>query len=329
MGSFLNDIHHNWRSLARTPAQTLVAVVTLALGIATITVIFSVVNAFVFRPLPVEDAHELVVLATMDDHAEYAHDLSYPDYLDCRGLEAVFSDVAVYPQTSANFSARGQADRIWMTMVSGGYFSMLGVDAVLGRTFLPEEVRRGGSRPVVVLSHSFWKGRFDEDPGIVGEAVKLYGKPFTVVGVLPESFHGTEPLVESDAYVPVSLLERVAVGEGALDNRDNHGFRTMARLRPGVSVERARAAVEVLADRLAQEYPVTNENVRFLVIPERLARPQAGVAGFFHQVTVIFSCSPPASMSPVSWSSAPSPARRSSPSAPRSARDSGVWYASC
>lgn len=289
METLWQDLRYGARMLARNPGFTAVAVLTLALGIGANTAIFSMVNAFFFRPLPVEEPDRLVVLATRDDHIEFPHGLSYRDYRDYRDMNEIFAGMALYTPAPVNMSEEGQPERNFVELVTGNYFEMLGVSAALGRTFTAEEDRGLGQHPVMVLGHGFWQSRFGGDPSIVGKIVHINDYPFTVLGVLPETFHGTEFLFDVPAYVPLMMMNEVQPGFNLdTEDREGHFFRAMGRLQPGVTVEGAAAAVNTMAARLGQEYPDTNEGVSLLVVPETRARPEASTADLMAPAMVAF-----------------------------------------
>jgi predicted permease len=265
-------------------------VLSLGLGLGVNTAIFSVINALILRPLPVKDPYGLVALGVTDRTFELPHELTYPDFLDYRDRAGVFSDAIAFFDTPVNFSTGGQAERIWAEVVTENYFSMLGVEAVQGRTFLPEEGKTPGSAPVVVLGYSFWQRHFGRDPGATGRRVIINGRPFTVVGVCPPKFLGTEPLLAVDAYVPVTTFGRLfRGGDGWLRQRGTgQGFNALARLKPGVSLDQVRAATDVVARQLEQEYPDSNKGARLVVVPEVLARPAIATSGTVPLVALTF-----------------------------------------
>ena len=289
MGMLFQDLRYGLRMLAKNRGFTAVAVLSLALGIGANTAMFSVVDALFFRPLPVKDPSQLVVIACRDSRSPYPHSVSYPDYLDLQSLKTIFSGTIAYQVAPLNLSGQGQAERIWVEGVTPNYFSVLGVEAMRGRTFLPEEGQAGGGQPVIVLSYTFWQRRFGGDPSIVGTAVDLNNHPFTILGVAPETFPGTETLVAVDGYVPIVALDQLPPGsQGALNQRENRGFHVMARLQHGVALNQAGVAVNVLARQLELSYRKTNEGVSFVVIPETRSRPDPADATFLPQIAMIF-----------------------------------------
>ena len=264
MGTLLHDIRYGVRMLARNPGFTAMAVLSLALGIGANTSIFSLINEAILRPLPVEEPERLVTLFT-DRESGLHNDFSYPDYADYRDRNEVLSGFIAYDQAPINLSGGGQTERIWGQIVTGNYFSVLGVDAAIGRTFLPEEDRVPGASPVAVISHGLWQRQFGGDAGVVGQAVTLNGHRFTVVGIAPAGFTGAVRGFLPDIWVPIMMHEQIRPPQGFLQGRnilEERGARwlkVMGRLRPGLDLAEARAAMRTLAEQLAGEYPQFTE----------------------------------------------------------------------
>ncbi len=255
------DLRYALRRLARSPGFTMVAVLSLALGIGANTAIFSIVNSLLLRGLPVEAPEELVEIYQSDDDYAYLT-LSYPDFADLRDSNEVFSDVVAYYLFMAMTDRDdGSETRIrQMEVVTGNYFSMLGVRPVLGRGFLPEEDATPGTHPVMVLGHQYWQSDFGGDPGVVGSSVRLNGHVFTVVGVAPESFKGMYAGLVPEFYVPMMMADVLEFVSGSrFQRRGTRNLFAKGRLRSGVSVEQADAAVLAFSTALAEEYPDTNE----------------------------------------------------------------------
>src|SRR5262249_44648455 len=154
------------------------------------TAIFSIFNGILWRPLPVKHPQDLVTVAAKGTIADFPSNLSYPDFQDYRELKTVFSDLIAYAPTPVNIGAEGRPERAWAEMVSGNYFSMLGLEAARGRTFAPDEGWVPGKDPIIVLSYKYWQKRFGGDPGVVGKTVTMNQHAFTVIGVAPESYRG-------------------------------------------------------------------------------------------------------------------------------------------
>ncbi|HZL93353.1 MAG TPA: ABC transporter permease, partial [Vicinamibacterales bacterium] len=176
--------------------------------------------------------------------------------------------------------------------VTDNYFTLLGVNAAIGRLIQPNEGRARGDAPVIVLTHEYWQARFDGDPSIVGRAVRLNGRPFTVIGVTPQSFDSAHSLIRPSAYVPVWMQDDLAdipASSSILESRESHQMWVLGRLNPGVSLAQARAALEVKAAALASEYPATNRGVSLVVIPETHARPNPNIGPFFRVAATAFA----------------------------------------
>jgi predicted permease len=268
---FGQDLVFAARLLRKSPAFTVSAVLTFALGIGVNVAVFSIVDAFVLRPLPVRDADRLVVVATERSSGRGLGPVSHPDLQDCRAATAgVLEDVAGYSVGFVGVAADGDRPaRVLATWVTGNYFRSLDLRPALGRLFREDEGRPGRADAVVVLGHGSWQRRFHADPSVVGRPVRVNGRPLTIVGVAPPGFAGTFAFSESELFLPVNVD-----GGGELAGRDARFLHTLARLAPGVTARQAQTALDVVAARLAQQFPRTNEGVGLRVLPERLARPE-------------------------------------------------------
>jgi predicted permease len=241
-------------------------VLSLALGIGVNTSIFSLGNALLFRPLPVEAPDRLVAVFTATRGMEGNRHTSYPDYQDLRDRSAVFSGVAAHFYHPMGLKADGQAEVVMGQTVSWNYFEVLGVKPLLGRTFLPHEDQTPDSHPVAVLSHRAWERRFGSDPEILGKTVQINSYPFTVVGVAPKGFTGLCSFLAPEVFVPIMMARRVAMFPIEFNFRNYPVIKLAARLKPGVSLAQARAATEVLAANLARQYPNDNRNKVFPMV---------------------------------------------------------------
>jgi putative ABC transport system permease protein len=278
MGTTWQDVRQGFRGLVKNPAFTFTIILTLGLGIGANAAVFSIVNTLLLRPLPVADPHNLFVLGVRHDDNEDLHGISWPDYVDYRDRTTVFSDMTAYAIEFAGLSVGGRADRIAVSYVTGNFFTTLGIAPGAGRLILPAEGSAYGADPVIVLGRSYWKKRFNGDAAVVGQQVRVDGRPFTVIGIVPEGFYGAYALVEFDAYMPFGMTTPESAYREALDRRDNHQMRVLARLKPGVTFAQAQAAVDVLSRQLEQQYPETNKTVRARLIPENRARPEPNAA---------------------------------------------------
>ena len=288
MKNLWQDIRFGIRMLAKSPGFTAIAVLTLAAGIGANTAVFSVVNSFLFNPLPVRDAGRLVVVAyhTADD--DDPREISHLDFKDLQARNDSFSDMTAYMIHFAGLSADHRSERVLVTYTEGNYFSALGIQPALGRMFLLSDGESPGQNPVVVLGYAYWMKRFNGDPSIIGRSVDLSGSPVTIVGVAPKDFHGTFYIVESDVYAPIGLVVKNLDASKTRSNRAERQMRVLAHLKPGVTIVQARTALQVIADRLEKEYPDTDKGLRMDVIPEKLARPEASTASMWPIVATVF-----------------------------------------
>ena len=281
------DFRYGLRMLRKNPGFTAVAVLTLALGIGANTAIFSLGNVFMFRPLPVKEADRLAVVAVQYHADADPGQLSYLDYQDYRKQNDVFSDMTFYDLKLAGIGYGGHADRVIMAYVPSNFFAMLGLRPALGRLITPGEGDQLKTGPVAVLGHSYWMKRFNGDPGVLGRSVTVDGQTLTVIGVVPKEFIGPYNIIELDAYVPIGMSDSAA-DSGLYRDRSDNELRVLASLKRGVSIKQAQAALNVIAQRLANQYPETNKGEIVRVIPERLARPEPAVETVMPLVTTIF-----------------------------------------
>ena len=260
MDRVLNDVRFAWRALARRPGFALVAVLTLAVGIGANTAVYSIAEAVLLRPLPFREPERLVLVWETNPGRDVGRNVVNPgNYLEWRDRNDVFESLAAFSPFNMNLSGDGEATRLEMGATTTNFFTTLGVGPALGRGFVPED-GAPGARDVVLLAEGFWRRRFGADPAVVGRDILLNEKPATVVGVMPATVQvppGTE------AWVPFT-----EGGDGAL-RRDHRGrfLKTVARLKPGVTVPVAQSALETIAVQLAIERPAVDTGWGVLVAP--------------------------------------------------------------
>jgi predicted permease len=278
MRDLVQDLKFAVRQMARKPAVTLFAVLSLALGIGANSSIFSLVNAILFRELPAKRPQDLVeVYVGKQGEFQYAT-ASYPDYVDLKSWNSVFSDMAGVNLALTTYDNGRSTQLLFGEQVSGNFFRLLGVRPALGRDFLPEEDRTPGTHPVVILSHRFWRQSLAGNPDIVGKTLKLNGIHFTVIGVGPEILRGSFPGVSSAFWVPLQMGD-VMAGGASLQERGSRSLFLKARLAPGVTLERARAEADTLAQRLRTAYPVDDEGLTLSLVPSREVVLNPGLDG--------------------------------------------------
>jgi len=274
----LQDLRFGARVLLKNPGFTLIAVLTLALGLGVNTALFTVFDAFVLKPLPLKDPDRIVKLHGRLREGERYRLFSYLDYLDYRDRNNVLEGLVAWNKLAGTLGERpigprddpfiiaGGQEYVFGQIVSANYFSVLGAEMALGRGFLPEEDRTPGTHPVIVLSYGFWQRRYGSDAAIVGKTIKVSGQPYTVVGVAAREFIGTEPDAPS-CWIPLMMRDQLSqAGEWQhkrwLTERNADAFVLFGRLKPGVSREQAQAELSGIAGQLARAYPERNRKAR-------------------------------------------------------------------
>jgi predicted permease len=263
MQTFLRDILYAARSLRRSPGFTATVVMTLALGVGATAAIFSSVYALLLESLPFEDAGRIIALSEIHPQIQGGIEATYPDYEDWKAQQKSFTQFAAYstlnPET-VSLVTDGHAEQVHRVLASGNFFSLLGINAQVGR-LINEQDDRPGSDHVALLSASAWERYFGKDPRVVGCSVNVNGTSFTIIGVLPP---GAGYPSEGEVWLPLSLLDQETRA-----SRVWHSVMVLGRLRPGVELSEARADLQTIAGRLAAAYPATNRNVGVLLRPLR------------------------------------------------------------
>src|SRR5215217_3685122 len=257
MRHVIADVRFALRTLRRAPLFTTLAALSIALGIGANTAIFTLVDQVVLRPLPIPAPDQLVQLQidgtfsgnTWGDGSE----ISYPMYQDIRDRNAVFSGVCARFEWPMHLSGGGATERVNGELVSGTYFPVLGVGSARGRVIAPADDRVYGGHPVAVLSFDYWTSRFSSDPRIVGRKILLNGQPFSIIGVSRQGFHGVDIGYATQVFVPMMMKPQLTPGWNFLEDRRSRFARVFARLRPGVTAERAQAALQPFFRAMRQQ----------------------------------------------------------------------------
>jgi predicted permease len=260
------DIRFGLRMLRKSPGFTTVVVLSLALGIGANATVLCWIQNILHRPLPGVAKQEELAVVTTTHGTTMSETLSLPDLQDQAKLKEVFAGVVGSSVTPASLTVNGHSEWICGQLVTANFFDVLGVKPLLGRTFLSEEDEQPGGHPVMVISEGLWKRRFGGDPGIVGRTVELNRHSFTIVGVVPVAFHGTLNGLKCEFWAPVTMRQTVS-NIGSIDERSTRWLQTQARLRPGVNLAQAQAALDTLAAQLEQAYPDSNKEIRLRVLP--------------------------------------------------------------
>jgi predicted permease len=271
--TLFQDIRYGARMLIKNPAVTLVAVITLALGIGANTAIFSAVNGMLLRPLPVANADRLNVIAGQLKGVDGFSSFSYLDYRDLRAQSTGFSDVIAYNINLMGLDVDGKADPLVINYVSSNFFSGLGLKPAAGRLIYGAESEQQGIEPVVVLSYSYWTKRFNGSADVVGKRVQLNGRAATVIGVAPQGFHGLYSILDVQAYMPLGIRALWNDNDDFWKKRDDRELKVLGVLLPGVSRKEAQSSVDVAMHGLAQAYP-EDKDLSARLYPEWLARPE-------------------------------------------------------
>jgi predicted permease len=294
MQSFWLDLRYAARTLRNSPGFTIIAIITLGLGMAVNTTVFSVINGLILRPLPVAHPEQIAVLAMQQTGTPGFQRFSYPDYQDIRQQTDGFSDIIAYRATLTGLTVDGKGDHCVLSRVTSNYFSALGIQPAVGRLILPTEGLTPGADPILVLGYSFWQKRFGGDPSIVGKQVALNGHSVTVVGVAPKGFHGLYAVVDMDGYVPFSAaIGSKGVAEDSVQDawthRQDRTLTLLGRLKPGVTVKQAQAPLNVVAQRLAEQHPDTDKGITIQAFPENLARPEPDADNTLPSIAAAFT----------------------------------------
>jgi predicted permease len=313
--TLIADVRYALRWLARSPGFTLVAVASFAIGIGFNTALFTLVDALLFRPLPVSRADRLVDIYTSGGDGDRFATSSYPDYLDFKSQVPVLEDVLGYSPSIAAVNLEDRSRLAMGEVVTGNYFTLLGLQPALGRLLLPDDDRRDAAR-VVVLSHRLWSGGYASDPAVVGKTLRIHGQPYTIVGVAPREYTGMLPILSPELWTAVAHLDDVepagiqdsvpSPGSHRLERRGQRWLFLKGRLKPDATVAQAAAGVDAVMKRLAAEHAQSNKDRRVSVVatndvhmhPEadRMLRPVAGGLMAVVGLVLLIACANVASM---------------------------------
>ncbi|HEX8144506.1 MAG TPA: ABC transporter permease [Pyrinomonadaceae bacterium] len=264
MGTIWQDLRYGFRMLRKSPGFTVVTILALALGIGANTAIFSVVNAVLLRTLPFPTAERLVFISEWSQQVPNMS-VSYPNFTDWREQNRVFEQLAAFRGAGLILTGVGEPERVDGREVSASFFSVLGTNPAIGRNFTSAEDQPGANR-TAIISYGFWQRRFGANPSIVGQPMMLNNESYEIIGVLPQTFEWQAPV---DVFVPIGLQA------DKMQDRDNHpGIYVVGLLKPGATLEQARAEMESISDRLAQQYPKSNEgnSVRLALLQDFATR---------------------------------------------------------
>lgn len=261
------DLKVALRSLLRRPAFAVSAISTLGLGIGASTMMFALLDAAILKPLPFRDPGRLVMLWGVAGPERNIRGGSFPEVGDWRDRNRTLEGVAIYDETSLNLSiGASQPFRVETEMVSANYFPLLGIEAAAGRTFLDEEDRVPGERPVALISHAFWRARFGADAGVIGRTVQLNDRPSTIVGIMPPGFHGLS--FDTDVWIP-SMMVGLTSDPSVVTSRGTRWLGAVGRLKPGTTLAQAQQDLDGVAATLERDHPESNRQRGVNVMPVR------------------------------------------------------------
>ncbi|MGB6484978.1 MAG: ABC transporter permease [Candidatus Acidiferrales bacterium] len=252
--TFWQDVRYGLRVLLKSPGFAIIAILTLALGIGANSTIFSWINSTVLNPIPgVSHASQYLELTT--GSANQNNQLSYPDYVDLRDRNHSFSALIGSGLSSMDLTANAKPQRVWGAFCTANYFDALGVRPVLGRGFLPVEGTKPGSAPVVVISYRLWQVRFGGERSIIGTTIEVNKHPYTIIGVTPPVFQGTQTGLRADMWIPLMMIGQFWPQENPLQDRGNGWLVVTGHLKPGVTRGQAQSETSGLMQQIARQYP--------------------------------------------------------------------------
>src|SRR5215467_6676626 len=254
---FGQDVRYGSRLMKRSPGFSLVAVLTLALGIGANSTVFSWIDAILLNPLPgVTDAGRIVALAPRGNPLG---SISYPDLADLGQRNAVLSGLSAFALAQMSLGGTGKPERVWGILASANYFDVLGVPLLLGRGFSPDEDQLPNAAPVAVIGYGLWQRRFGGDSGILGQSVRLNSHVYTIVGIAPRGFRGSYPGLAFDIWIPLMMAPQVLSWNDVLEGRAFGRFAAMGRLQSNVNRTTAQANLNTIMDQIIRQYPESHK----------------------------------------------------------------------
>jgi putative ABC transport system permease protein len=282
LSSLWQDVRFGFRTLAKSPGFTAVAVASLALGIGLNTAVFTIVDGLLYRPLPVRSPETLAAVFTTSSEERFGT-TSYPDFLDLAASNTVFTDLVGHAMMFTSFGIPGESRLALGEVVTANYFSALGITPQLGRGFVAEEDEGELAHPVAVISDRLWKQSFGGRSDVLGRTVVLKNRPYTIVGVAPATFTGLTPGIGSELWIPISMVEDVEPvgindvvpspsGRTRLEHRGSRWLFVAGRLRPGIGPATAQANLQAIMSGLEREFPMSNTRREAVVMPASAIR---------------------------------------------------------
>jgi len=255
MGTVLQDLRYGVRMLWKNPGYTAISIITLALGIGANTTIFSWINSTLLNPVPGLATPSEVVELSLGQSQQNPFPFSYPDYASMRDAQQAFSGLTAMSITPVSLTGNGRPQRVWGTVASANYFDVLKVRPVMGRGFLPEEDLKPNGAPVVVISYRLWQTHFGGDPAVIGRTMDINQRPYTIVGVTPAVFQGSQTGLRSDLWLPIMMQSQVMALGNLLNDHRYYWLTVMGRLKAGTTGAQAQSEMTAVIQRQAKDYP--------------------------------------------------------------------------
>jgi len=297
MESIWQDIRFAIRTLGRSPMYVAVVVLTLTIGVGINATIFTMVNSLLLRPLPVLAPDELVEIYSFDPQIATPVTSSYPDYLSIRESVTTIGGIAGHAMLAANMTGNGRAEMVYGEFVTGGFFELMGITPHMGRLIGEDDDRVPGGHSVVVLGHGFWRDRFAGDESIIGEALTLNGRPYTIIGIAPPEFNGLVHVFDAQLWIPATMADEIdpfgivsrqdSPGDTRPEQRGTRWMMLKGRLAEGMGVEQVQAELDAIFARLAVEYPAGNEGWEPRVLPATSIRVHPLADGYLAPVAAL------------------------------------------
>lgn len=275
MTSLLQDVRYAWRTLLRSPGFTLVAVLTLALGIGANSTIFSWINSTLLNPLPAVKHTDGLVSLTRAGSAMSDLTFSYPDYSDLRDRNHSFSGLVAFKNWQISLTGAGKPESVWSLLATANYFDVLEVRPILGRGFVPSDDEKPGGSPVVVISYALWQSHFGANPGIIGRKININRHPYTIVGVAPPLFQGSQTGLGADLWIPM-MMEKQLSDFDMLNQRSEYPMLLFGRLKQGISILQAQEETKLLMRQIVEQYPTDHKGLGVAPTVEPMWRSSSG-----------------------------------------------------
>ncbi|MGH9144183.1 MAG: ABC transporter permease, partial [Vicinamibacterales bacterium] len=263
----IGDLRQAWRMIGRMPALAAVVIISIGVGIGVNAAVFSWIQAMVLRPIPgVADGSAVQLIEPRAETGSYPG-ASWSEYRDLRDQLRALPDLFAFRMVPFTVGEAGRPDRTHGLLVSGNYFSALGLRPALGRFLRLDEASEPGAAPVVVISHAYWQTRFDGAPTVIGRTLRVNDRALTIVGVAPERFQGTVTMLAFDLWIPATMAPELLAGSRELEDRQLRGYYVAGRLAPHANRTAAQTELGVEMQQLAHDYPATNKAMQARLLP--------------------------------------------------------------